>query len=85
MDFVRPPTIAKTLGVSQETVRNWIRSGELVGANIGNPLSKRKRWVASREAVDAFLESRRPPALTARPRRIRQLDDDVPDIVSTLF
>lgn len=45
--------VAKSLGVNVQTVRHYIRQGELRAARVG------KRYVVTQEDVDDFLESRK--------------------------
>jgi len=45
--------VAKTLGVNVQTVRHYIRKGELRAARVG------KRYVVTQEDIDAFLERRK--------------------------
>ncbi len=45
--------VAKTLGVNVQTVRHYIRKGELQAARVG------KRYVVTQEDIDAFLERRK--------------------------
>ena len=45
--------VAKSLGVNVQTVRHYIRQGELRAAKVG------KRYVVTQEDIDAFLERRK--------------------------
>jgi len=45
--------VAKSLGVNVQTVRHYIRQGELRAARVG------KRYVVTQEDIDAFLERRK--------------------------
>jgi excisionase family DNA binding protein len=45
--------VAKLLGVNVQTVREYIRSGELPAARVG------RRYVIARDDVDTFIEKRR--------------------------
>ena len=45
--------VAKTLGVNIQTVRHYIRKGELRAARVG------KRYVITQEDIDRFLEGRK--------------------------
>lgn len=45
--------VAKSLGVNVQTVRHYIRQGELQAAKVG------KRYVITQEDIDAFLERRK--------------------------
>jgi excisionase family DNA binding protein len=49
------PQVARKLGVNIQTVRGYIRSGELGAARIG------RRYVITREDVDRFVEARKGP------------------------
>jgi len=50
--------IAARLRVHPETVRDWIRSGELRGVRLG----KRSGFRVSESDLRAFIESRKPAA-----------------------
>lgn len=45
------PEVAERLGVSDETVRRWLRSGQLEGAL----LSRKAGWRVRPEAVDQMI------------------------------
>ena len=45
--------VAKLLGVNIQTVREYIRSGELPAARVG------RRYVIARDDIDTFIEKRR--------------------------
>ena len=52
-NYMNTPHIAKMLGVNVQTVRHYIRQGELRAARVG------KRYVVTQEDIDAFLEKRK--------------------------
>jgi excisionase family DNA binding protein len=47
--------VAKRLGVHIDTIRRWIRSGELPAINLGGPAGYR----ITRRDLDTFIRSRR--------------------------
>lgn len=51
--YMNTPHVAKLLGVNIQTVREYIRSGELPAARVG------RRYVIARDDVDRFIEKRR--------------------------
>jgi excisionase family DNA binding protein len=51
--FIRASEIARQLGIRRETVRDYIRSGELKAVRLSERL-----FVVSVEAFDAFLAER---------------------------
>ncbi len=57
-----PQEVAKKLQVSKVSVLKWLRSGKLAGAKIGH-----RTWRIRPEAVTAFLETFRNPAVDQRP------------------
>ncbi len=67
-----PPQIAEALGVDAETVRGWIKSGQLRARSLGTG-KKRPRRRVPESALDAFLESREDNAPKPRKRK-RQSD-----------
>jgi excisionase family DNA binding protein len=52
-NYMNTHHIAKILGVNIQTVRHYIRKGELQAARVG------KRYVVTQEDIDAFLERRK--------------------------
>ena len=52
-NYMNTPHVAKMLGVNVQTVRHYIRQGELRAARVG------KRYVVTQEDIDAFLERRK--------------------------
>lgn len=56
-DRLTPPEAAKQLGVSPDTVRGWIASGELKAANVAGP-GKRASHRITREALAEFERRR---------------------------
>ena len=61
-----PMQYAKTLGIDVETVRNWIRSGELAAVNTASSPAKKVRWRITMAAVADF-EKRRSNRVKAQP------------------
>jgi excisionase family DNA binding protein len=53
--FLTATEVATLLKVHPETVKNWLRSGELSGV----VLSDRAGWRVRRDDVDRFIEARR--------------------------
>lgn len=51
--YLNVPQVAKILGVNIQTVRAYIRNGELSAAKVG------RRYVITREDVDRFIEKRK--------------------------
>jgi len=66
-----PPQAARILGVGADKIHLWIRSGELVAADLASPGSTRPRYRIHPDDLAAFEKSR-----TVRPvpqnRRRRQ-------------
>lgn len=52
-NYLNTHHVAKKLGVNIQTVRHYIRKGELRAAKVG------KRYVITQEDIDAFLERRK--------------------------
>jgi excisionase family DNA binding protein len=51
--------IAERCGVSERTVRAWIRAGELKALNMSRtPGSRRPRWRVTQAALEAFEATR---------------------------
>ena len=50
--------VARQLHTSPDTVRGWIKSGQLAAANLAT--GSRPRYVITKADLDAFLKSRRP-------------------------
>ena len=63
--------VAAELRVGVGKVRAWIRSRQLRASDVSaSPGSRKRRYVVSREALEAFLRSREPePPKGAPPRR----------------
>jgi excisionase family DNA binding protein len=53
-DFLTVPDVALRLKVSRETVREWLRTEQLTGYNLGG----RAGWRVSAREVDRLLSSR---------------------------
>jgi excisionase family DNA binding protein len=59
---IAPREYAQRLGVAENKVLTWIRSGELKALNVATKATGRPRWRLSEEAIREFEEGR-----TARP------------------
>ena len=60
--------VARQLHTSPDTVRGWIKSGQLAAANLAT--GSRPRYVITKADLDAFLKSRRPqPTIKRQCRR----------------
>ena len=57
--YLNTPQVARMLGVNIQTVRAYIRSGELSAARVG------RRYVMTSEDVDSFIKARKGPARRA--------------------
>lgn len=51
--YMNTPQVAKMLGVNIQTVRGYIRTGELPAARVG------RRYVITKDDVDKFIEARK--------------------------
>jgi excisionase family DNA binding protein len=60
--------VAEQLGVTSETVIEWIKAGQLKGANVGKGM-QRGRYRILPSDLDAFLRSRQPERPDARSPR----------------
>lgn len=71
-EVMTPGDVAKRLGVAVGKVLTWINAGELVALNLATSKSNRPRWVIQREALEAFLNSRRsvPDSEVAKSRSV---------------
>ena len=63
--------VARIFRVSEDKVRRWLATGELVGTNTATTLSGRPRWVITPEAIDAFKQRRTSAPTPVTPRRKR--------------
>jgi excisionase family DNA binding protein len=72
-DVLDPPAVARLVGCSPDTVRDWIRSGQLRAANVAS--GSRPLWKIQRSDLDTFLESRNHTAIPRAERR--RVDPDV--------
>ena len=70
-DLLTPPQVAQRYGVSPDTVRGWIASGQLPAVNVGK--GSRPRFRISADALRDF-DAKRPPQVvpTARSQRRRR-------------
>jgi hypothetical protein len=62
--------VARYLRVSEDKVRRWLATGELVAVNTSSSLAARPRWVVSRASLAEF-ERRRSSVPTPKPSRRR--------------
>ena len=71
-EFLTASEVARLLRVRESKVLVWLRSGELLAADVSErPGQGRARWRIAREDLDEFLRRRQPrtPAKTTRRRR----------------
>lgn len=71
-EYLNPPSIARMLGVNQDKVLGWIRSGELTAVDVSATRGGRPRWRIARADLDSFLNRRRatpPPKVRRRSNR----------------
>ena len=59
--------VARQLHTSPDTVRGWIKSGQLAAANLAT--GSRPRYVITQDDLAAFLKCRQPTAATERRRK----------------
>jgi len=55
-DVLDPPAVARLLECSPDTVRDWIRSGQLRASNVAS--GNRPRWKIQRSDLETFLQTR---------------------------
>jgi excisionase family DNA binding protein len=67
-----PPQVAKRYGVSADTVRQWIETGELRAANVAAPGTKRPRYRIEASALADFDKRRTAEAKPPTPRQRRR-------------
>jgi len=72
LDTLTPPQVARELKRSVDTVRGWIRSGELKASNVAKP-GKRTRYIVKRDDLDSFLAKRQPDKPIAKKRKPKLL------------
>lgn len=66
---------ADHLGVHIQTVRDWIRSGQLAATNVSrNPSSRRPRYRITQKAAEAFEATRTASTQPVRRRSRRKTD-----------
>jgi hypothetical protein len=70
-EYLKPPAIAKLLGVQAGKVLAWIAASELVAVDLSERRAKRPRWRVSPADLEAFLE-RRKSQPTPKPRSRRR-------------
>lgn len=51
--------LARSLGLSPQTIRNWIHSGQLEAVNVARPHAARPRYLIKHDDLNRFLASRR--------------------------
>lgn len=56
--MLTPPAIARLLGISQDKVLGWIRSGELRAVDVADRASRAPRYRIAREWLDELLRDR---------------------------
>lgn len=64
-----PPQIAKRLQVSEDTVRAWIRTGELPAVNFAGPKATRPRYRITEEGLATLMNRK---SVENRPQPVRQ-------------
>ncbi|MDD3718094.1 MAG: helix-turn-helix domain-containing protein [Actinomycetota bacterium] len=84
-NYLNTHHVAKSLGVNVQTVRHYIRQGELRAARVG------KRYVVTQEDIDDFLEGRKQKrslesiGLTDKGREaVRRIKEDADRILAYL-
>ncbi len=66
-------TVAEQLGVSTDTLKAWIRSGELLAVNVScDPKSRKPRLRIRQADLDAFLAGRAVASDQPQPRTRRR-------------
>lgn len=61
-NYIDADTIAEEIGVTAKTVRDWLRTGEIVGIKVG------KSWRVHRADFDRYIEGQRLEALLQKAR-----------------
>jgi excisionase family DNA binding protein len=69
-NMLTPPEVARQYGVSPDTVRAWITSGDLRAVSIGK--GKRPRYRVPREALTELDAKRLPPIVPSVPPQRRR-------------
>jgi excisionase family DNA binding protein len=69
-NMLTPPEVARRYGVSPDTVRAWITSGDLRAVSIGK--GRRPRYRVPREALTELDAKRLPPIVPAAPPQRRR-------------
>ena len=77
--YLTPPMIAKLMGVSEDKVRYWIKSGELEAIDISKSKNQRPRFVVHRDAFEDFQRRRSPSPAPKQTKRKRKQDADGKD------
>jgi excisionase family DNA binding protein len=73
-DVLDPPDVASLLKCSPDTVRDWIRSGQLRASNVAS--GNRPRWKIQRSDLETFLQTRQADPVPVR-RNNRRNNGDV--------
>lgn len=76
-EFLTPPEIAEQFGVKADTVRNWIKAGDLKAVNVANK-GRRPAFKVSRQWLDEFVAARM-VAATPKTSRRRKSSPDTKD------
>jgi len=69
--WLTPPAIARQLGVTNDKVLSWIRSGRLKAVNLSD--GDRPRWKISPADLQVFLDTRSNQVSTKPPRTRREI------------
>jgi excisionase family DNA binding protein len=68
--------LCERYGVTENTVLQWIHSGELKAVNVGRaPTGKKPRWRITKEALEAFELRRTPTPPQPRAKRRKRPTD----------
>jgi excisionase family DNA binding protein len=82
--MMTPPQVARLLGVSDDKIRHWIRTGELKATDVVLRRLSRPRWRVAQADLDAFIQARQPePPLV--PQRAQRAQSAGPDYVSRIL
>lgn len=74
--YLTPPQIAARLGVVNNKVLGWIRSGELRAVNLAASRSGQPRWKVLESELQRFLDSRAAMPPPPKPPRTRKTHSD---------
>ncbi len=67
--FLTPEQVAERFQVTAKTVRDWLRSGELIGVKVG------RSWRIRASDIDRYLDDQRFVVLLERARRANPLEN----------